>query len=396
MTELRIPTNHFRSLPPPLGLEKIGLFHARVGTIPSFLADWKAVNPRDVKRSGVWNQIKDTLIDEPERFFQRNRGLTISASNVEYDEKKKEVVILLLRPELHGLLDGGHTFDAIQFVLNNPAEDSPTNSSIPADVFIKVITGVTEEQIAEIAGGLNSSKQVDLTSITNLHGYFEKLQMALRGQPYENLIAYKMFEDKPIPVQEILYYLAVFDAESYSETKHPTALFGRKEGIVRNFAKQAETGVPDSPFQILVTRAPDILRLRDLIEQKVAAMENIGHFNVDKKGKKVGHKSHRKNPLHFLDTTIDKKISLGWIMPMLGGFRANVDWNKPKGSFSWKLPNDELLDRCMEPLFEGIKEIHIRENRRPEYVGRNFTAWRTCYDTVRTAILQEELNRLKK
>ena len=63
----------------------------------------------------------------------------------------------------------------------------------------------------------------------------------LEGQPYEELIAYKMYQDRPIPVQEILYHLAVLDAETYTETKHPTSLFGRKEGIVRIFAMRSET-----------------------------------------------------------------------------------------------------------------------------------------------------------
>jgi len=54
---------------------------------------------------------------------------------------------------------------------------------------------------------------------------------------------------------------------------------------------------------------------------------------------------------------------------MLAGFRANVNWNKPKGSFSWIMPIEELIDACIEPMVLAIRDVHEQENRRPEYVS---------------------------
>ena len=75
-------------------------------------------------------------------------------------------------------------------------------------------------------------------------------------------------------------------------------------------------------------------------------------------------------------------------MPMLGAFRANVIWDQPRNTFTWRVPNEKLLNLCAERLWEAIREIHERENRRPEHVGRSSTAWRQCYLTVENAILQ--------
>jgi hypothetical protein len=121
-------------------------------------------------------------------------------------------------------------------------------------------------------------------------------------------------------------------------------------------------------------------------------VENIGHFKAGKKDR-IGSKKHKQSELYFLNESVDGKVPLGWIMPMLGAFRANVIWNDPRGSFAWKVPNERLLKSCLRRLVSCILEIHQRENSRPEYVGRSATAWRLCYETVENAILQEELQK---
>lgn len=391
MVKLSFPTSQYRSLPSPAGKGKVGFFFVPAGKMPPELREWRDVNPREVKTtSSVYRAIVTTLTEEPDRFAERNRGLTISATDVEYDEKRREVVLTMTDTALHGVIDGGHTLHAV-------LETQPTkNGDWSAEVFIKVMTGIASDQIAEIAGGLNSSQQVDLRSLENLKDHFSALRKVLTGQPYADNIAYKMNEDKEIDVREILYYLAVFDAGSYSDNAHPTNLFGRKEGLVRKFAlENAGTEKSGDSFAILITKAPEILRLRDLLEQRMLQQENIGRYKAGR-NERVRSRNNRKNRLYFIDEEVNGKISLGWIMPMLGAFRANVLWDKPKGTFSWKVIPETLLDSCFDGLFAGVLEIHERENARPEYVGRNATAWRMCYEKVKTAILEHELAAMRK
>jgi len=180
----------------------------------------------------------------------------------------------------------------------------------------------------------------------------------------------------------------------YDEKRHPVALFGRKEGIVRRFAEQAADPQSGDSFEILISKAPDILRLRDLIE-KHALEQPVGRYKTGKNAR-VRSASFRENQLYFIDETVNGKIPLGWIMPLLAAFRANVEWNKPKGTFSWTVPIDELLDLCIEQLVLGIKDVHEQENSRPEYVGRNAIAWRMSYNIVSQAILEWELSKARK
>jgi hypothetical protein len=382
----RFPTKQFRALPSPRGESRFGVFFTPAKSVPPDLWNWRDVNPREVnRRSSVYKAIAQTLRDEPERFHERNRGITIVADELTFDDKRGEAVLKVSDVKLHGVVDGAHTLDAIL-----EAQKQPPENGWPASVFIKAIIGVDADQIAEIAGGLNTSQQVDLKSLENLREHFAELQAALEDEPYADQIAYKMNESKPIDVREVLYYLAVFDCTEYDDKKHPVALFGRKEGIVRRFAEQAADPEAGDSFRILISKAPEILQLRDLIEQQLLELPSVGRYKAGK-ATRIRSESHRENQLSFIGESVNGKIPLGWIMPMLAGFRANVEWNRPKGTFSWKLPLDELLEECLESLFLGIREVHEQENHRPEYVGRNGLAWRICYTAVSQAILERQL-----
>ena len=277
MSVLRFPTRQFRSIPPPTGSSRIGVFFTGAAQVPDELWKWRAVNPREVnKRSRVYKAIYQTLTQEPERFHERNRGITIVADELDYDEKRHEVILPLSDNKVHGVVDGAHTLQAILEAQNQPPE-----GDWPAFVFVKIVVGVEADQIAEIAGGLNTSQQVDLKSLENLREHFRELQASISGQPYANNIAYKMNEDKPIDVREVLYYLAVFDCDEYDQKHHPVALYGRKEGIVRRFAAQAaDNGAGDS-FKVLISKAHEILRLRDLIEKRALKFP-VGRYKTGK------------------------------------------------------------------------------------------------------------------
>jgi hypothetical protein len=185
-------------------------------------------------------------------------------------------------------------------------EESPKTAS----VFIKVVTGLEASEIAEIAGGLNTSQQVDLKSLENLREHFANLKKRLAGEPYADLIAYKMNEEKPVDVGEILYHLAVLECSEYTAKPHPAALFGRKEGIVRRFAGQAvDAKDAGDSFDILISRAPEILRLRDMIEKKV--LERLDGRYKAGRDTRVRSKSNKNNPLVFLNETVDGRTPLG-------------------------------------------------------------------------------------
>jgi hypothetical protein len=391
MTTIRFSTKEFRSIPSPTGGSRIGVFFSPAGSVSRDLWDWRDVNPREVNtRTNTYDEIVSTLTQDSSRFHERNRGLTIVADEIAYDEKRHEAIVQLVDKKVHGVVDGAHTLNAIL-----GAQETPPADAWPAYVFVKIVTGIDADQIAEIAGGLNTSQQVNLTSLENLRKHFAPLKTVLAGQPYAEKIGYKMNGEEPIDVREVLYYLAVFDCVAYDDKKHPVALFGRKEGIVRKFAEQADKPKSGDSFPILTAMAPEVLRLRDVIEREALKLPGVGRYRQGK-GSRVRSAKYIGNQLHFLDEVVDGKIPLGWLLPILAAFRANVKWDKPKGSFSWIVPIDDLVAASIEKLVLGIMEVHERENSRPEYVGRNSLAWRMSYGTVANAILEWQLKTERK
>src|SRR5262249_14539077 len=124
MPELRFPTHQFRSIPSPNGTSRFGMFFVQAAAVPKELWDWRDVNPREVnRRSAVYHSIVDTLKDEPERFHERNRGITIVAADLTYDEKRKEVVVRLDDKRLNGVADGAHTLDGVLEGQKQPPEN---------------------------------------------------------------------------------------------------------------------------------------------------------------------------------------------------------------------------------------------------------------------------------
>lgn len=405
-TVVRFKAPQFRRMQNPDGSETCEFWTPVKGLPAAVLSDWKKVNPRDVKReTSVYRSILNTLQDAPEDFFHLNRGLTLIASKAVFNEKLKEAEVHLSDETLNGLVDGGHSADACHqanlFALE--PEQAESWDLEKAFISVKVKVGVNPQKIAEVAGGLNTSTQVDVKSLENLKGHFQDMRQLLDklNAPYRNKIAYKMNEvdpttgePKPIDIREILYYLAPFDCGRYSKTLHPVHIFGRKEQLLREFAdemsgdEEREAKAKYS-FGVLISKMHDILQFRDrLVLEFNDPKYGFGRLKAGRKNERI-RSPGRKHDLFFLDQgTITGGIPIGHLMPMLAAFRANVIWNKPKDSFSWKVDNEELLKVAAPMLAETIKQFHEQENSRPEYVGRNSLAWHSCYREVEVALMQ--------
>ncbi len=145
MTTFRFPTSQFRAIPSPVnGGARVGLFFTQAANIPRDLWDWREVNPREInRRSSVYKQMLQTLTQYPDRFHERNRGITIVADEITFDDKRKEVILHANDTKLHGVVDGAHTLDAVLETQKQPPEDG-----WPAYVFIKAVTGLDADQIA--------------------------------------------------------------------------------------------------------------------------------------------------------------------------------------------------------------------------------------------------------
>jgi hypothetical protein len=136
------------------------------------LRNWRQINVRDPKlRGAVPSAIREGFRDQPDVFVFMNRGLVIAAENVVYDNKTGKITLTLTKPLLHGVLDGGHSYDIIR--MESQGLDAPRY------VKVEFLTGFSGDDITNVVDARNTSNQVKDESLMNLAGKFNDLKDAL-------------------------------------------------------------------------------------------------------------------------------------------------------------------------------------------------------------------------
>ncbi len=386
-----IPADEFRSLPIP-GYDgaKIGTCFAKVTDLPQGLADFMKVNPRVPKRTAkgvlsgpVPKAILDTLRESPEEMALKNVGIYILAENVEHAREKggAGVVTLTLKDPLkQGIVNGGHTFAAIQEGIET-ADESELATLQQAFVRLHLLQGIPHEMVAEIAEGLNRSKQVQDPDLENLRGHFEEIKQVMEAQVGRDAIAYNDGAEGDIYVAEILPFIEMFNFERYPRGEHPYGLYAHQARAVREFAEDIDAN--PSPARLIIKHLPEILKLADMIRRdapptaKDRASFQIGRVKLHA-GKKNRVASVETN-LHFLGETSKYRLPNGWLYPMLAAFRANVVWDIKNLQFGWRIPNEEILKHCLGDLVSVCVNEHRNNNQKPEWVGKRDSAYRQCH-----------------
>lgn len=351
---------------------------------------WRKINVRDPKLTGaVPRAIRDSALNNPDAFLFMNRGIVLSVAAVAFDNKSTEVTITLTDPAVHGLLDGGHTYNAIR--------DTTDSLDGPQYVRVEILEGFGPEEIIDIVDARNTSNQVRDQSLMNLAGQFDKLKRALAGRPYSDMIAYKEHElldpesgaAKPIDVREVIAILTVFDRDNLSASSHPINSYRSKAACLQHFAEH-----PDS-YDKIYPLADDILRLYDCVQLQLPDLYNaVRARRGDVSGGKVGHLTgvtrhtgSKKAHLLFLGQQSDYTVPIGFVFPMLGAFRALLE--EKRGRYVWGkgLNPFQLLEGELGETLADTIGIFAREERNPSKTGKSPLVWQSCYQAGQVAYL---------
>jgi hypothetical protein len=318
-----LPTQEYRSLPiPTLDGAKVGDCFVAVTALPDRLDDFMKVNPRvpnrtqnNVLSGPVVKGITETLTENPEDMAIKNQGIYLLVEDSDFSKAPGgigQLRITLSDPNKHGIVNGGHTYAAIRDAIEN-ADDLTRQTLSRAHVRLHVLQGLDEAKVAEIAEGLNRSKQVDDPSLANLQGHFKTIREVLAGKHGADSIAYHQGGPGDIYITEVLVALEMFNCERFDRKRHPHYLLSRSKSALEFYQKDLDTR--PSPIDILVPKLPEILHLSDRIKQETpAAAKRIGfEFGRMKVGKaRAGSEQNRKVALPFLDEQMDYHLPNGW------------------------------------------------------------------------------------
>ena len=345
------------------------------------------VNPREPKMTtNVARRIANAVIEPETDFYINNRGIVIAAKKAVFDSAKSEFTIDLGDQEndndkySYGILDGGHTYTAI---MNN-------RDKIPADltkyVRVEVITNV--QNITRLSDARNTSAQVSDIALFNLDDNFLFVQEAISGQPYENKIAYKDNDNKPIHVSELIRLMFAFDVDKYpDDNTAPIQSYSGKAQVFKHYKQAFET-----PFyKSLTMQLPTLVNLYDIIEREIpekykeykkAQGVNPRFGNV--KGIEALDKSTKTE---FLKTPTKYSVSSGYIYPIFGAFRSLLKYNESDGTVSWLFDPVVIWNEVGTSIVQNTFETSTN----PQLAGKDKQLWLSNYRIVETQSLRKLL-----
>jgi hypothetical protein len=386
-----IPVDEYRSIPIPGFKEaSLGTCFARVTDIPEQLDDFMRVNPRVPNRTDsgrlsgpVPKAILATLQEHTEDMALKNVGIYLLVESADHSKAKGGAGFLTIHLESadrHGIVNGGHTYASIRQAIDEADEEEEVTLN-NAFVRLHLLKGIPLEKVVDIADGLNRSKQVQIPSLENLKGSFESIKSVMEGKPGADQIAYREGDPGDVYIGEIISFIEMFNLDRYPPEVTPHDLYARQYKAIAEFTEDLRDN--QKTIETIITKLPEILRLADRIKRDApitAKSEDvdfeIGRMKIKANAmSRVASPKHRKTPLHFLDETTKYRLPNAWLYPMLSAFRANVEWNAAKKTFKWKIPNEELLAKCLKNLVSVCVREHKNNREKPEWVGKKDTAY---------------------
>lgn len=344
-------------------------------------------------RRTLYQKVQNSLRNvecEADTFHLKNNGITINAKSVRkgregfrmiegHRHSYIELEVSLPNDDVHGILNGGHTY---QIIVNDLKDGKiPPHQHVP--VFIR--TQVPDAWLPEIAGGLNTSLQVQDMSLDDLAGAFEWLKAELKKEPYFSAIAWSENDPGTFDARDIISIIGLFDIEGYPNSKPdcPVECYEKKSKVLDAFRDDTETK-GGKRFKKLQPIVKDILKLYDTVALEFSQIHN----STGGKAGALGICDHRSGkPYEFLFAQKKGKtrLSSGALYPLLGAFRWMVEEDPKSGLYTWrggfKAVEGRWKDTAKQLIAKTLEKAKETGNN-PNAIGKSRSHWSSLHQTV--------------
>jgi hypothetical protein len=134
---------------------------------------------KDSKRNSVHKEIEATILEQPDRFINRNAGVTITCTNCAIDDSKRQANL-----SNASIINGAQTQGELKRYFASLEEDDETDFPVRAEIIMEP----QHEQIVEVAIARNTATSVKSVSQAGARGYLDDLCEAIeKGLPGETL-----------------------------------------------------------------------------------------------------------------------------------------------------------------------------------------------------------------
>ena len=350
------------------------------------------VNPRKPKmNTSVARQLISAVkANDNINFDINNRGIVVTAQSVKYNTSSSEVTVDFADdPSRYGILDGGHTYTAIIEHRDELSEE--------IDKFVRLEIIVGEDlNVTALADARNTSAQVSDIALFELDDKFDFIKKSLEEQPYKDDVAFKDNENKPIPVVELLKLMFIFNIKRYpDDSSAPTQAYSAKASVFTDFRKELDTD--NNIYVKLAPQLPKLVQLYETIQKEMPKKYN--EFKAENgakgsfgrvRGVTSSQENHAMFYSDFTHCEIPYEISIGFLLPIFGAFRALLRENQ-NGELYWLFDPLEIWEACGVRLVQNTFETDTN----PQMVGKMKTLWQSNYRIVDSVMKDKLIEKLQ-
>ena len=361
-------------------------------------------NPRQpVLTSPVSKRIGETLKEDWRNFHLLNRGVTVIAKAVEFDNKTQRVRLMLDETEeekpVFGILDGGNTNARVNLwrqELPDEASAHLNEAFINVQVLIPHLNGAAAptgemlDLLNDIKDARNTSVQVKTKSLADARKHFDSLKSILQKELYFEEISWHEGQGGSIDALQLVSFLMMYypSFSKASEGGEPSNAYGHKERCLDAFLDYSsrEPEILEKWIQIL----PDIVRLYD--ELQVTFPKHYGgRFGginevqiYDERRYERGNKKYRKTPIksQFLSAQMKYSYPAGWLYPLFAAFRLLAGPDKGNTKIVWKKDPFDFWHTYGAEICERYAPHFTAAGFEPKKIATNLL----CYQAMRQAI----------
>lgn len=361
------------------GMECVFMYVA-AADVPRYLPNTPNARSPKINRQ-IHRDIEASLLsvgeNVPGTFHLKHNGITLVAQSV---RKSGENFIVEFGDE-HGILDGGHSYEII--LKCQGVEGADLSSQF---VKFEIHTQVPNDWIPEMAGGRNTSVQVQPMSLANLSRKFDWMKAEFKGTSHADTIAWEEGDEGEYTARDVVAFLTCFNVDLYpnevGNTTHPVVAYERPAAALDTY--EDKLAVFEKARPIL----KDLLVLYEIIRRDGRTRYN------DAAPKRRGgalafvEKSRSKSkPWTFpiAGGESEYRVMKGAAMPMLAAFRWLVEHDPDTGSYRWRGGFDHVLalwEELAVELMEMTRETSDDTGRNANAIGKSRSHWSNLHARV--------------
>jgi hypothetical protein len=306
-------------------------------------------------RNAVHKQIEKTIVEMPERFINRNSGVTITCTDCVIDDNRKTAT--LTNPSI---INGAQTQGEIRRYFSNLDDGDDS-----ADFLLRaeIIMDPSHESIVEIAIARNTATAVKSVSQANARGYLKALKESIeQNLPGETLQASET-DIEGLNTQSVLQYARLLMPDELLGDRTPPKNFAYKQGgkCLTDFSSWAKDQGADEAAK----------RLHDFTVQ-IAPIAVREYRRWEAHDGWNGHRLHERGkssdkPLGGRPVRRDKKtgkvvwVAPGILFPVMSALSAFVV--SEGGRWMLRKPDlfkeDELIRRAVQQFRALNREVTV-------------------------------------